>query len=140
MSAISGILKAPFDILGDKLRGYVGLVDGLARRCRAELGADARVVATGGLVVRANPQLLPDSVRDRFGQTGTEGQMIGEGVEDQLDKSSAERLNLWRGGLNMIRQHPVLGTGLKSFARLAPIYTPNPIEEGERGTRTTPTS
>jgi O-antigen ligase len=88
------------------------------------------VVATGGLVARANPQLLPDSVRDRFGHTGTQGHMVGEGVEDQLDKSSAERLNLWRGGLNMIRQHPVLGTGLKSFARLAPIYTPNPIEEG----------
>jgi type III pantothenate kinase len=29
--------------------GYVGLVDALARRCRAELGGDPRVVATGGL-------------------------------------------------------------------------------------------
>jgi type III pantothenate kinase len=29
--------------------GYVGLVDALARRCRAELGDDAKVVATGGL-------------------------------------------------------------------------------------------
>jgi O-antigen ligase len=88
------------------------------------------VVATGGLVARANPQLLPDSVRDRFGHTGTQGHMVGEGVEDQLDKSSAERLNLWRGGFNMIRQNPVLGTGLKTFARLAPNYTPEPIEEG----------
>lgn len=29
--------------------GYVGLVDSLARRCRAELGGDVKVVATGGL-------------------------------------------------------------------------------------------
>jgi type III pantothenate kinase len=31
--------------------GYVGLVDGLARRCKAQLGAGARVpcIATGGL-------------------------------------------------------------------------------------------
>lgn len=29
--------------------GYVGLVDALARRCREELGGQARVVATGGL-------------------------------------------------------------------------------------------
>jgi type III pantothenate kinase len=29
--------------------GYVGLVDSLARRCKEELSADARVVATGGL-------------------------------------------------------------------------------------------
>ena len=29
--------------------GYVGLVESLVERCRAELGKDARVVATGGL-------------------------------------------------------------------------------------------
>lgn len=29
--------------------GYVGLVDNLARKCRAELAPDAKVVATGGL-------------------------------------------------------------------------------------------
>ncbi|MGD9127111.1 MAG: hypothetical protein PVH19_07000, partial [Planctomycetia bacterium] len=28
-SAIAGILKAPLDIIGDKLRGYLGLVDDL---------------------------------------------------------------------------------------------------------------
>ncbi len=32
VSAISGILKAPFDILGDKLRGYVGLTMDLFER------------------------------------------------------------------------------------------------------------
>lgn len=32
VSAIAGILKAPLDILGDKLRGYLGLVDDL-REC-----------------------------------------------------------------------------------------------------------
>jgi type III pantothenate kinase len=31
------------------LFGYAGLVDALVRRCRAELGGNARVVATGGL-------------------------------------------------------------------------------------------
>jgi type III pantothenate kinase len=29
--------------------GYVGLVDGLASRCKAELGGEVRCVATGGL-------------------------------------------------------------------------------------------
>ncbi|MBN1336199.1 MAG: type III pantothenate kinase [Deltaproteobacteria bacterium] len=29
--------------------GYVGLVDGIARRCKAELGGDSACVATGGL-------------------------------------------------------------------------------------------
>lgn len=31
------------------LFGYVGLVDGLARRCASELGSDVRIVATGGM-------------------------------------------------------------------------------------------
>jgi len=88
------------------------------------------VVGAGGLVVRSYPQLLPDSVRDRFGHTGTDGPMLGEGVEGQLDQSSAERLNLWRGGFAMVRQNPVLGMGLKTFARLADVYTPDPIKEG----------
>src|SRR3974390_3681901 len=32
VSAISGILKAPMDIIADKLRGYLGLVDDLHER------------------------------------------------------------------------------------------------------------
>jgi type III pantothenate kinase len=32
--------------------GYAGLVDGLVERIRAELGADAKVIATGGLAVQ----------------------------------------------------------------------------------------
>ncbi len=88
------------------------------------------IVGAGGLIVRSNPQLLPDSVRDRFGHTGADGQILGEGIEGQLDKSSAERLNLWRGGFAMIRQNPGLGMGLKTFARLADVYAPEPIAEG----------
>ena len=42
--------------------GYVGLVDGLARRCRAELGAEARVMATGGLarLIAEESELIED--------------------------------------------------------------------------------
>lgn len=39
VSAISGILKAPFDILADKLRGYVGLVMDLRERPEKVLAA-----------------------------------------------------------------------------------------------------
>jgi O-antigen ligase len=88
------------------------------------------VVGAGGLLARSYPQLLPDAVRDRFGQTGTDGRMVGEDVEGQLDKSSAERLNLWRGGFAMIGQEPIVGMGLKTFARLSDVYAPDPVEEG----------
>ncbi len=35
--------------------GYVGLVDGLCERMRAELGFEVRVVATGGLAPSSPP-------------------------------------------------------------------------------------
>lgn len=38
-SAISGIFKAPFDILADKLRGYIGLVEDMARQPAKVLAA-----------------------------------------------------------------------------------------------------
>jgi uroporphyrinogen-III decarboxylase len=38
-SAIAGIFKAPFDILGDKLRGYLGLVDDMATQPAKVLAA-----------------------------------------------------------------------------------------------------
>jgi type III pantothenate kinase len=34
------------------LFGYAGMVDAMVERIRAELGADARVIATGGLAQR----------------------------------------------------------------------------------------
>jgi O-antigen ligase len=88
-------------------------------------------VAAVGLVARSQPQYLPDSVRDRFAQTATEDtEIYADDVESRLDKSSAERLNLWRGGLEIMRRHPIAGVGLKTFARAVPAYTPVPIEEG----------
>lgn len=39
VSAIAGILKAPLDIIGDKLRGYLGLVDDLFERPEKVLAA-----------------------------------------------------------------------------------------------------
>jgi len=39
VSAISGILKAPLDIIADKLRGYLGLVSDLAERPKKVLAA-----------------------------------------------------------------------------------------------------
>jgi O-antigen ligase len=89
------------------------------------------VVGAGGLAIRSYPQVLPESVRARFAQTAEKDTDIyAESIEGQLDKSSAKRLNLWRGGFAMVRQQPIVGLGLKTFARLADVYAPDPIEEG----------
>ena len=46
VSAISGILKAPMDIIADKLRGYLGLVDDLHERRDKVLAACEALAAT----------------------------------------------------------------------------------------------
>jgi type III pantothenate kinase len=38
------------------LFGYAGLVDGIVERMKSELGADAKVVATGGLAELVAPE------------------------------------------------------------------------------------
>jgi type III pantothenate kinase len=45
--------------------GYVGLVEGLVTRINAELGADARVIGTGGLVDVIAAETSTISVVDR---------------------------------------------------------------------------
>jgi len=40
--------------------------------------------------------------------------------------SSRQRVEMWEGGLRMIRDHPVTGVGDHDLAALGPIYYPNP--------------
>ncbi|TWU34342.1 uroporphyrinogen decarboxylase family protein [Novipirellula artificiosorum] len=53
VSAISGILKAPMDILADKLRGYLGLVDDLFERPEKVLAACEALAPHLGHVAKA---------------------------------------------------------------------------------------
>ena len=63
------------------------------------------VAASGGGLAAAGlfPSLLPTSVRERLGETTTEKALYhGEGRAVTLDKSSAHRLVIWRGGVRMV--------------------------------------
>ena len=65
-----------------------------------------------------NPVLLPRGIRYRLGQTVEKNpapQRPAASVEDSLDPSAKARLEVWRGALWMIREHPVLGVGYSLF-------------------------
>ncbi len=90
------------------------------------------VVASGGglLAVGLFPSLLPDSIRQRLGETTSEQALYHEdGSATSLDKSSSHRLVLWKGAVRMIADHPVTGVGIGRFQWVIGAYTDVPLKK-----------
>lgn len=73
--------------------------------------------ATGVLIV-AGAWLAQTDYRDRFEQAWAELTDGGMG-------SVTERLELWRAGLAIVRDHPILGVGFGRYDEAATAYAPN---------------
>lgn len=89
------------------------------------------LVGATALGARSATSFLPDAVKTRFGHTQENSGIYDDRLEAGLDTSAALRLNLWRGGLEMIRQHPLLGVGYHRFAHVVPQYAPQEIRDGD---------
>jgi O-antigen ligase len=81
------------------------------------------------ILVVLNPWLLPPGVRYRFDKTLESrseplGEYGGVALEQDLDKSASTRVVIWKGGLQMVREHPVMGVGLTRFGQLIRNYAP----------------
>ena len=77
-----------------------------------------------GLLLMANPILLPSGIRFRIGQT-IEHKMEdlnSDELEQNLEASSAHRITIWRGALQMIKKHPMWGVGYGAFPATIPNY------------------
>jgi O-antigen ligase len=84
----------------------------------------------GLLAVLVNPELVPDSVRTRLGATQEGAVYEGESGAQSLDRSSANRLVIWRGAARMIAERPLLGVGLGRFPQTIDLYTDYPLGPG----------
>lgn len=82
-----------------------------------------------GLLAVANPVLLPAGIRFRMGQTvqGTFTDLSTDELEQNLEASAAHRIDIWRGAIQMIKEHPWWGVGYGAFPGLLPRYTTKPI-------------
>lgn len=72
-----------------------------------------------------NPTLLPAGIRYRMGQTfegSTNEQRIIEEAEGSLDASARSRVEVWRGAIKMIQDHPFFGIGYDLFFYTIPAY------------------
>lgn len=93
------------------------------------------VVAGGGGVVAVAlfPTLIPESIRERITGTTTQRRVRPgeEAISPQLDRSSANRLILWRAAARMIAEHPFVGIGVGRFEEMIGFYTETPIKKGD---------
>jgi putative inorganic carbon (HCO3(-)) transporter len=86
----------------------------------------------GALTVAAFPSLIPSSVVERFGDTTSDEKgLYDPGALEQLDRSSAHRLVLWRGAVRMIAQQPLQGVGLGLFQLRIGNYTEVPLQRDD---------
>lgn len=76
------------------------------------------------------PSVIPDSILARM-DTFTNQSNSAASTEEQLDKSSAVRLIMWRAGAQMMLESPWLGKGFKGFQLLKDDYTEVPVEESD---------
>jgi O-antigen ligase len=86
------------------------------------------LAAVAGLALAVlNPWLLPAGIRYRLETTfETRSEPLGEygsaPLEEDLDQSSASRLVIWRGALDMIETNPLAGVGFGRFPALITSY------------------
>ncbi len=89
-----------------------------------------KFVISGGIIgiiaIILLPELVPTSLRDRFGLSETE-----EIKEERLDSSSETRLVLWKAAISMSLESPILGKGFKNFNRMKSNYTEVDVREGD---------
>jgi len=75
------------------------------------------------------PQFIPDSIKLRMQSVFAEQEATAGPA--QLDKSSENRLILWKAAGDMILESPLQGKGFKGFAKLKAEYTERPVEESD---------
>ncbi|RJP28762.1 MAG: O-antigen ligase family protein [Candidatus Omnitrophota bacterium] len=71
-----------------------------------------------------NPAFLPSGIKYRISSTFTKDQIYSPTLEETIDKSSATRIAIWKGGLEMIKEHKWSGVGYGVFPHLIPYYAP----------------
>ena len=84
----------------------------------------------GTIIIVMNPSLLPEGIRYRMAQTFQKHHSSEQVVqpeyssEESLDDSAEERLKVWKGAIQMVKDHPVFGIGYYMFESKILHYWP----------------
>lgn len=84
-----------------------------------------------GVFAIANPWLLPSGIRYRMQgiTTGPRDTFRDTPLEQNLEASSSIRIRIWKGAIQMIKEHPVWGVGYGAFPNFISRYTQGTIGE-----------
>lgn len=83
------------------------------------------ILLAGTAIVLIYPELLPPGVRWRLGNTLESKTVYDESglhTVRQLDRSTADRLEIWKAGVRIIQEFPVFGVGYSRFPAKAQNY------------------
>lgn len=80
-------------------------------------------------VVVVFPQVIPTAITARLDSITAD--KVGSADPESLDKSSSNRLILWRAAAVMIMEDPLTGKGFKEFPRLKEQYTEQYVKESD---------
>lgn len=74
------------------------------------------------IVLTSFPEIIPQSLLDRFGHSSEQGIQ-----SERMDASSEDRIILWKAAVDMTLESPLLGKGFKVFQLLKSEYTERPV-------------
>jgi O-antigen ligase len=82
------------------------------------------IICAGIIFAVLNPQILPGGFRYAISRTDKGGEVFeGASLESRVDPSSAKRLEIWQGAVEIIKDNPVFGVGYGVFPYIIPYYT-----------------
>lgn len=83
------------------------------------------MLAVGMLIFcLVNPEVLPPGIRYRLGSTFSQDQIYATGIEDVVDPSAKERIVIWKGAWEIIKDYPLFGVGYGIFGYALSLYAP----------------
>ncbi len=96
--------------------GAIAFLIGAAITASLSKRAVVRVASWGAIVfLFIAPEILPEKILGRFQGTLKETQHQGQAMDDRLERSSQKRVEIWRGAMEMAKDHPLFGVGLDAF-------------------------
>lgn len=72
----------------------------------------------------SNPHFLPAGMRSRMEETFSNNMVVSTNIEDVKDTSALNRIVIWKGAVEMIKDHPFFGVGYGLFSSRISSYAP----------------
>lgn len=76
------------------------------------------------IVILLNPVLLPEGIQQRLAATFGGQKVISTDLGEITDPSASQRIMIWKGSLEMIKEQPLFGFGYATFPYMIGVYAP----------------